>query len=268
MPEWYEEGLQPEDIADITAKGWNKPVTPELARTIVQSYRTASQLLGVPADQIIRVPKDASDPLYNVAFDRVVGLSIPKTPDEYKFDGIVFKDGTQLDADDQAFVRDFAVKNKLPLPAARALAQELVNRTDSGAEAEASAAAAAQAAREGALVAAWGSSADTNKAAAAKAVDGLQALGIKVDLSGVDATGYVAAMSGLAKLSAQLGEAPLLGAGTGTPSTSQVTGMTAADARNKFEELRGNMDWVNKALTPGTSEAAYFNDLQRVMAGG
>jgi len=266
MPEWFEEGLDADHLTEITAKGWNKPLTPDVARSMAQAHRAATQLLGVPTDQLMRVPKDASDPLYPTAFDRIVGLSVPKTADEYKFDGIAFKDGTPLEPEDISFVRDFAAKNKLPVSAARALAQELVARTDGADEASRNAAAAASTANTTALTAAWGNDQATNKTLADQAIGALKALGVNVSLDGLDANGYVSAMNGLVKLAGPLREAPMLGGG-GNVNTSQVTGMTRQDAVAKYEELRLNQEWINKALTPGTSEASYFSDLQRVMAG-
>ena len=62
--EWFEEGLDADHLTEITAKGWNKPLTPDVARSMAQAHRAATQLLGVPTDQLMRVPKDASDPLY------------------------------------------------------------------------------------------------------------------------------------------------------------------------------------------------------------
>lgn len=268
MAEWFEEGIEPDHLAEITAKGWNKPLSPEIARTIATAHRAATSMLGVPADQLMRLPKDAADPLYQVAYDRVVGLSIPKTPEEYTFDDVKFKDGSALDAADAQFVRDWAVANKVSLPAARAMAAAMVARTDASLEVANGQSAVAKQANENALALAWGQNVEVNKASAAKAADALKVLGINVSFDGLDPAGYAAAMGGLVKLSTQLDEHVILrSSGGGNGPVPATAGMTPADATAKFNELKENQDWVNKALTPGTQEATYFANLQRVMAG-
>src|ERR1700723_3163406 len=104
MAEWFET-LDAEHLEHATAKGWNKPLTPEIATGIVQAHRAAEKLIGTDPSLLLKLPKDATDPNYQSAYDRIVGMSVPKTPDEYKFDGIRFKNGSEFDADDQQFIR-------------------------------------------------------------------------------------------------------------------------------------------------------------------
>jgi hypothetical protein len=76
---WYD-GASDEDVGYIQNKGWDK-ATPLEA---VKAYQNLEKFHGVPADQLLRLPKDmnaegALDPVY----DR---LGRPNTPDKYAWE--------------------------------------------------------------------------------------------------------------------------------------------------------------------------------------
>jgi hypothetical protein len=263
MAEWFET-LDAEHQEFVTSKGWNKPAS-EVVTGIAQAYREAQKFIGSDPSALMKLPKDATDPSYQGIYDRVVGMGLPKTAEEYSFADVRFKNGSTLDAEDTAFLRDIAVKNKLSPTQARAVATDLVARLDNDAAAGAGNDLAAKAANDTALRAAWSSEYDQKAFSASKTVDALAALGIKVSLDGLDVAGNIAAHNGLVALSASLNEAAIhRGGGIVTDPT---TGMTPEAARARFDELKQDHTWVSKALSLGTEEARLYANLVRVMAG-
>jgi hypothetical protein len=263
MPEWFET-LDAEHQEFVTSKGWNKPAS-EVVTGIAQAYREAQKFIGSDPSALLKLPKDAADPSYQGIYDRVVGMGLPKTAEEYQFGEVRRADGTLLGAEAIAAVRDFAFKNKLTPAAAQAMAADMATRADTGAAAKAGNDLAAKAANDTALRAAWSSEYDQKAFSASKTVDALAALGIKVSLDGLDVAGNIAAHNGLVALSASLNEAAIhRGGGIVTDPT---TGMTPEAARARFDELKQDHAWVSKALSLGTEEARLYANLVRVMAG-
>lgn len=73
---WYEPfGFQPEDVGYIQNKKWDNPAK------LLTSYKELEKFHGVPADQILKLPKDQSDAEgWNKVYSR---LGRPETPDAY-----------------------------------------------------------------------------------------------------------------------------------------------------------------------------------------
>ena len=72
----------------------------------------AQKFVGVPQEQLLRLPKDASDEAGIKAMWKRLGA--PDAPEGYDFSGVKFADGTDLD---QAFVdRARAAAAKLNMP--------------------------------------------------------------------------------------------------------------------------------------------------------
>lgn len=264
MPEWFED-LDADALADVTAKGWNKPAG-EIVSAIFNSHREAQKYIGSDPSMIVKLPKDAADPTYASIRDRVVGMGLPKDAAEYTFDDVKFKDGTPISPEDQAFIRELAVKYKMPLDAAREFAQATASRADAFAEAAGAGAASAKAANDAHLKGRWGMEYDQKALLAANGVDALKTLGVNVSLDGLAGDTYVAAMNGLGALGGQLKEHAILKGGGALHNPTD--GMTSDQARVRFEDLRQNPEWASKALTPGTTEAGYLSDLQRIIARG
>lgn len=84
---WYDGyEFQEEDIGYIQNKGWDDPVK------AISAYKNLEKFQGVPADQLIKLPKDvnqdgALDPVYDK-------LGRPESPDKYE---ISLPEGVQVD---------------------------------------------------------------------------------------------------------------------------------------------------------------------------
>lgn len=265
MAEWYE-ALDAGGQEQVTAKGWNKPAA-DVIGDLFKSYSGAQSLIGSDPAAVVKLPKDASDPSYSGIYDRVVGMALPKSADEYKFDGINFKDGSGFADTDAAFIRDTSVKHKLTPAQSRGLAADLAAYMDASVDADTSANATAKAANDTALRTAWAADYDRHAAGAASVLDALKAKGINVTLDGLDPTAHVAQMNALFQLSQELREMPLLqGSSAGNPA--QGGSMTREQATARYEQVRTDTAWIAKALgEPASNEAKELHNLQAYMSG-
>lgn len=70
-------GLDDTGMALVTERGWKAPAD------LLTSYRNLEKLTGVPAEQIVKLPKGMDPALMGEVYDK---LGRPKTPTEYKID--------------------------------------------------------------------------------------------------------------------------------------------------------------------------------------
>lgn len=241
MTEWYE-GLDADHQATVAAKGWNKPLTPEIAVAIAQAHRAAEKHIGVPADQLLRLPKDATDPAYQGIYDRVVGMAVPKDAAGYTFDDVRFKDGTPLDDADKKFVADLALANKLTPTAARAVAAAFASRADMQVADDGAKSALLRQSNNVALRQAWGADYDQKAFAASKVIDAAGLPKAVLDfVEGLPAPDYIQAMNGLTAMSGALNEAAMLRGGR-TPDPN--AGLTPQAAQERLTALQSDPKWA------------------------
>lgn len=112
---WYDgHNLAAEDVGYIQNKKWNSPTD------ILTSYKNLEKFHGVPAEQLLKLPKDAQD---QAAWDAVYSrLGRPEKADGYEFKA---PDGVKLDDSRMGWVQ--GVAHKLGLNKAQFSA--LVNET-------------------------------------------------------------------------------------------------------------------------------------------
>jgi hypothetical protein len=262
---WFQ-GLDADVQAHIVNRGLDKLEPAAAAAQAAKDHFAAQKVIGIPAEQVIKLPKDATDPSYQAIFDRVVGMSTPKTPEEYNFDGVQNKAGAKIADADAAFVRDIAVKYKLPLAAARGLASDLVLRGEATGTAQASATELNRAANNVALRTSWGGEYDAKAFAATKVAE---AIGFTPEvlaaMAALPAEGYVKNMSALASLSSQLNEATILRGGN--PVSDPTAGYSQEQARARLNDLRNDREWGRKYLAGDVAINDEFQKLTRLAIG-
>jgi hypothetical protein len=259
--------LSPELQAHITTKGWDKDDIQTAATKAIHSHHAAERLIGAPADQLLRLPKDATDPAYKAAYDRIVGMALPKDASEYKFDDVKFKDGTMLDEEDAAFVRNLATELKLTPEAARGVAQALAKRAE---DFEAQAAGTGNLTKEAnaaALRATWGAEFDNRSFAAMRS---LEAVGFTKGMLEYMATlpqaEYIANMNAAVGLGQKMGEAAMLRGAGGNINTDPTVGMTAPQAVERFEMLKADPAWSKKFMAGDAEAHSEWRKLTTIMA--
>lgn len=84
---WYD-GADADTVGFVQNKKWDSPLK------VVNDYRNLEKFHGVPADQILKLPKSSEDKEgWNAIFTR---LGRPESPDKYGTDGIKVAQGTEI----------------------------------------------------------------------------------------------------------------------------------------------------------------------------
>lgn len=111
---WYDgHNFTPEDVGFIQNKGWKE--SPVKA---IEAYKNLEKFHGVPADQIIKLPKSFDDPgALDPVYDR---LGRPASPDKYE---IKLPDGVQMDEGRLKAAREVGHKLGLNTKQMQALAE-------------------------------------------------------------------------------------------------------------------------------------------------
>lgn len=242
MPEWYEE-FPTEDADWIKARGWDKPLTPELAGSMAKAFRDTQQKLGVPADQIIRMPKDANDPNYQAAYERIAALGVPKDPAEYTFDQVRAKSGAELSPDEIERARSIAAELKLPAHAARVLAAREADRREAEKAATDLAAATNKQMNDAAIRANWGQEYDQKQFSAVRAAESVGFTAEVIETMGrLPPEKYVANMNALVSLGMQMNEAAMLRGGRAP--VDPAAGLNPVQAKARLDELGADTRWL------------------------
>lgn len=250
----------------VTGRGWDKMDAAAAALEAAKSHYAAQKLIGVPPESVIKLPKDATDPSWQSAYDRVAGMALPKTPEEYTFEGVQTKDGKALGDADTKFLRDVATKYKLPITAARGLAADIVARHEMTAEAAGSATALTRESNQVALRTAWGGAFDQNDFSATRAAEAVGLTSEVMDaMKALPADKYIANMNALLKLSQQLNEATILRGGS--PVRDPTAGLSQEAARERLNALRSDKVWGAKYLAGDADANAEFQKLTRLAVG-
>src|SRR5712664_2581436 len=89
---WYQgvAGVDQEMVGHWQNAGWANKTPQELVVELTKSWKAAEKHVGVPADQIVRLPKDPKDELgWKQVWQR---LGAPKEAKEYDFTPVKFAD--------------------------------------------------------------------------------------------------------------------------------------------------------------------------------
>lgn len=260
MAEWFD-GLDAETLAHAESKGWKDADAGKVAVAAIRAHAGAEKLIGHPADQVLKLPKDATDPAFQAVLDRVNGMVTPTKPEDY-----VFGDGTK--EEDAAFVRQIAVEQKLTLPAARAFAAGLAAR-----EANVSATANAniettKAANRAFIMQSWGADFDRKSYSATNAATaaGLPAT-ILTHLATLPQAEYLAGMNSLVALGEKMGEAAMLRGGA-APTHDPSVGMTPPEAQAWLDNRPTDKTWATKFFAGDTETVTYWNKMASIAASG
>ncbi len=246
---------------DDDTKGWlgnrgldkldGEKALPELVKTA----RNAEKLLGVPADQIIRMPKDGDPAAFRTAMTR---LGRPEKADQYE---IPVPDG-----DPGEFAKTAATwfhEADLTKAQAKVMAAKWNEFAAAQAKAQADAGATKIAENEAALKREWGPAYEARLTAAGQIA---AKLGLSDDVAGVLREKLGAA--GLAKfvftLGEKLGEASFV-----TGEGMQFGGlMSPAQATQKIAELQRDPEWRARYLKGGKPELEEMRKLQALSVAG
>lgn len=262
--QWYA-GLEPDLQAFVTARGLDKLDPTAALAAAVKGHANAEKMINQRTEGLVRIPADANDPSFREIYEKVTGLVPPPKAEDYKFDGIKFKDGADLAEEDATFVRDLASRHKLSPAAARDLAAGLAARADGMTDAEHNAVEMTKAANQVALRSHFGGAYDEKTFAISKVAEYLRlSPSVLEHIATLPPQEYVQNMEALAQLSTQLNEAAILRGGS--PIRNQVDGYTPEMAEAELERLKMDREWGAKALVPGTPERQTLDKLNAIVA--
>lgn len=259
---WHE-GVQGDELGYIQNRGWDKLSAKDATLAAIKSYREVEKFTGVPADQLLRLPKDINDKAGWATLREKTGVPIvngevDKT--KYDFSALKFADGTALDEKTVERFRDMAAASALTKDGAVAVAQAIVKSMDETKANDAAAYELKLGDEKKQLATSWGGQAAANKVIAENAA---AALGVNPEAVALleKSVGYSAVMEMFLKIGQKIGEDKFVsnGAGGGTLSREQ--------ASDTLKQRMLDTAWVAKLDAGDSITMKEFDNLTRIKAG-
>ncbi len=257
---WYDGKADAETLGH-----WQNKLSPDVLKDPVQvalemtrRHRESEKFIGAPADQILRLPKDAKDEAgWKDVWTR---LGAPKEAKDYDFSAVKFADGTAIEDSFAEAIRQTAFAQHVPKDTATAFAQSVVKFME-GADASEKAELGAKLATEKAVLAKdWGPNADLNRLTA---MQGAKRLGVTPDEINAleNVVGYAKIMEMFRKIGAGTSEDTFVeGKGGGNPTT-------AHSATARLAELQSDQAWAKRLLAGDAAARREFTTLTEQIAG-
>lgn len=259
---WHK-GVDAETLGHWQNKGWKVDDPKEIAIAATKQAREAEKFFGVPADQLLKLPKADAKPEDIKAFWAKLGAAEAKDIDL----SAIKRGGEALDEGFATAMRDALAAAFVPKDKAVGIAAAVVKALESADTAKTTISAAKLAEERAALDRNWGTNKDFNLL---KAMEGARRLGpefVKALETAKDGPGYAAIMEGMRKIGMGTTEDTFIerGAAGGTGQGVGVTTREGAAAR--MAELQSDAAWC-KRLTSGDAQAKIeFQALTTMMSG-
>lgn len=228
---WFDGKTQDQElIGHIQNRGWDKKDAVTVALEAATAHRNAEKHIGIPADQIIRMPK-LDDPA--AVKSVMVRLGAPEDASKYDFSRVKKSDGTDLDASQVDLFRGIARDNFLPQVAAEKMATALIKAGSDAAVKRAAEEAANLKIEQDALDKNWGANKQANSFIAQQAASkfGSKIAAAVAALEGK--AGYAAVMEMMLEFGLKTGEDKFVnrpGGGTGNNEPMTISGAKASKA--------------------------------------
>jgi hypothetical protein len=256
---WYDGKASAEEVSLWQNKGWPHTDPTALALEATKAYNEAQKFIGVPHDEIVRLPKNPVAPEWAGVWDR---LGVPKEASGYDLSGVKFADGSTLDPAAELAIRTAAHKAHVSVAAMPEFTAEFVKYMD-GQEANDRAEATARLETErNALRQNWGTNFEVNKFVAAQ---GAKALGLdEAALNSLEGSaGYAKTMEALRRVGVMNGEDKYV-AGS-VPGNNGL--MTRDQAVQRMAELKRDPAWTQKLMAGDAAAGREFSNLSLAISG-
>ena len=257
-PAWFEP-LDAEVKGYVTTRGLDKKTPVEAFVEAYKSHQEAQKFIGAPADQLLRLPKDANAPEWDGVWER---LGKPKEAKDYDFSTVKNADGTPIEKSLEDFLREQSLALKLPKDRAPVLAAALVKMQEQKAALALADKTAKLADEKTELNKNWGTNAAANMVVAKAAA---AALGISPEtvaaLEGV--IGYSKIMDMFRTIGTKIGEDRFV-----TPPGGGAGGvMTRDQALAERKSLMTDDAWVRRHNAGGREETQKMQALNKIISG-
>lgn len=258
---WHD-GLDPLLLGHAQNKGWKLDDPRGAFEAAAKSSAELQKHFGVPADQILKLPKDATDEAGWAAVRQRLGM--PKEAKEYDFSGVKRANGSDVDQSLTDALRGVLHKAGTPKDAAPDVLKAVVKLQDDAVAARDAERAAKLQTDRADLQREWGQNAEFNRLTAMQGAR--RALGseeaAKAVIDGMqESIGYKATMEFWRKI----------GAGTSEDTFVDVTKggnpTTMNGAKAKIAELQSDTEWVDKYLKGSPKHVQEMNSLILLASG-
>lgn len=252
---WFD-GIDAETLGHWDNKGWKKDDPKVLATELTKAWKGLERHFGTPADQLLKLPKDATDEAGWAAVRQRLGM--PAEAKDYDFSSVKFSDGTELDQGFTDAMRGALHRAGVPKDAAPDVVKAVVGFMDAADQADATNRQATLTRERKALESEWGTNFEFNRVTAmqgARRAVGSDEAAAKVVEAMQEALGYKATMEFWRKIGAGTTEDSFVDVQKG----GSVTTRNGAVARKA--ELEGDPDWVKRYIAGGAKERQEMNSL-------
>lgn len=258
-PPWHAD-VEPELLGHWQNRGYKLDTPKDVAIAAGKQARELEKHFGVPADQIVRLPKADARPEDIKAFRMKLGM--PAEPKDYDFSGIKGADGEPIAAPLADTLRATAHSAGLSKESAAVMAAAMQKHIDDVRIADATTTNAKLAAEKATLKANWGKDFDFNHL---KAMEGARRLGISPEAVKAleNQVGYAGVMDAMRKIGQMTAEDTFIERGTtgdGIPHTRE--GAVARKA-----ELMKDVPWRTRYLAGGVAENREMTALNTMIDG-
>lgn len=257
---WYGTNLDAEGVGYLQNRGLHDKPVDVVALETIKAHREAQKLIGVPQDQLLRLPKDKSDEAgWKQVYQR---LGAPAEASKYDFTSLKGADGKPAS---QAFtdtIRATAFARGLSQDQAVSLAADVLKFNDAQALEAATVKQATITKQKEDLAKNWGQNYDAKMVQAKSAAANLKIT--EAEVNALEAVvGYDRVMEVFANIGARGGDAPFL------RNTDGFNGglLSREQATERKRELMNDPQWKARYMEGGAAENREFSALNRIIVG-
>jgi hypothetical protein len=237
---WYDGKVDADQVTYLTNKGWHNKDVATVALEASRAHRELEKHIGVPANELIRLPKTPTAPEWKDVYTK---LGAPADPAAYKFDGIKMGDA-DLEPALQDFFRKTATDLHLTVDGAKQLAAAVVKQIGADVDASKADMTAKIANEKTALAKNWGANDAVNRVVAQNAA---KALGVDAEvLNALESTmGYAKTMEMFRQIGEKIGEDKFV---RGSARIGDSSIMTTDQASEKKAALLKDTAWTQRYM--------------------
>ncbi len=241
---WYD-GASPEVVGYLQTKGWADDPK-KAALGAAQAHMAAEKYIGVPAEQILRLPKEGDVEGFRAVQKRLGALDA----DKYNFEDVKRADGSAPADDVMGFLRTTSASLGLRQQEAMELAGAFIKRQESAEAAKAAEKTAGLETSKQALAKDWADNFDAHKFVAQQGAKAMEVT--PEDVTALESVvGYDRVMKMFHKIGVMNGEAKYV-QGTNPAGTGGLMSREQAIARKA--ELLADKDWKARYMGGGKKE--------------
>jgi hypothetical protein len=268
---WYTGKVDGEFLGHAQNNGWDKLAPADAAAAAIKAHREAQKMIGVPANELLRIPKPSSPTNEIDAFWGRLGAV--KDAKDIDLSGIKSASGEPLDPKVADVLRNNAIALRAPKDVVTGLAAALQKHFDAEAAARAAEHTTVTQEQQAALDRNWGKNKQVNMVIAQTALERIgQAAGLTADqitagwdaLSKVGGIGASYAMQMLLTLGQRMSEDTFKGGGL-PPANGGV--MSREQALAEIADLKKDKAFAQRIFEGNVEDKKRWSNLHKIAYG-